>query len=328
MAQALWTAPQDQRSDFVLQNTSNGQGDMDLARWELAELLKHSEGRPGIVYAPPHTTNPYSGYASNNLGDGVNPHNQQSHHQDVSMNGSMNAPMSQHHAINGHGQQHPYDMYSGSSGITGQGYPTDNLGMQAQQNMYHNPSLNGALTNPSSYNSNPAQSLAMAIPRHSASISDFRRIGGMNVQNGYRGHDYQDGLGGMNTVDGPSPNAHAQPQHQFPDFSRYQQQNAYFSPSRPGSSSTPFSPSQSDMMQDLQHHPAFHNQTVQRYDNMSNFSGANPINGSSIDYSQTDAHISSMDTAQESQGSSNLVDPNDFQSFIRCASFTIRSRKF
>lgn len=306
---------------------------MELARWELAELLKHSDGRPGIVYAPPHNiANPYNGYGSNNMGDGVNSHNQQSHHQDVSMNGSMNVHMPQHHHLNS--QQNPYDMYSGSNGISVRGYPTDNLGIQAQQSVYSSPSLNGAVTDPS-YSSNPTQSFAMpqeysfsSVPRHSASVPDFRRIAGMNVQNGYRGHDYQDGLGGMNAVDGPSPNAHAQPQQQFQDFSRYQQQNVYSSPSRHGSSSTPFSPSQSDMMQDLQHHPAFHNQSVARYDNISNFSGTNPINGSPMDYSQTDAHVSSMDAAQESQGSSNLVDSNDFQSFIRCASFTSDRGKF
>lgn len=335
MAQA-WAASQDQRSDFVLQNASNGQGDVDLARWELAELLKQSDGRPGIVYAPPHhIPDPYSNYGGNNMGDGVNAHNQQSHHQDVSMNGTMNGHMSQHHPMNGHGQQNPYDLYSGSNGISVRGYPTDNLGIQAQQSIYSSPSLNGAVTDPSPYNSNPTQSFAIAqdysfssIPRHSASVPDFRRIAGMNVQNGFRGHDYPDGLGGVNAVDGPSPNGHAQPQQQFQDFTRYQQQNVYTSPSRHGSGSTPFSPSQSDMMQDLQHHPAFHNQAVARYDNMSNFSSTNPINGSSVDYPQTDAHVSSMDTSQESQGSSNLLDPNDFQSFIRCASFTIRSRKF
>ena len=172
------------------------------------------------------------------------------------------------------------------------------------------------------------QPFAMAILRHSDSISDLQRIGEINVQNGYRGHDYQDGPGGMNPADGPSSNSHAQPQQQFQDFSQYQQQNAYFSPSRDGSSSTPFSPSQSDMMQYLQHHPAFHNQAVARYDNISSFSGVNPINGSSINYSQTYARISSVDTGQESQDSSNLIHPNDFQSFIRCASFTVRSWKF
>lgn len=328
MAQA-WTAPQDQRSDFVLQNASNDHGDVELARWELAELLKHSDGRPGIVYAPHQIANPYGGYGGNNMGDGVNAHSQQNHHQDVSMNGSMNTHMSHHHPTNSHGQQNPYEMYSGSNGINVRGYPTDNLGMQAQQSMYSSPSLNGAVTDPS-YNSNSTQSFSMAqdysfssIPRHSVSVPDFRRIAGMNVQNGYRGHDYQDG---MNTVDGPSPNAHAQPQQQFQDFSRFQQQGAYTSPSRHGSSSTPFSPSQSDMIQDLQHHPAFHNQAVARYDNMSNFSGANPINGSPMDYTQTDAHVSSMDTAQESQGASNLVDPNDFQSFIRCAGCALSDR--
>ena len=333
MAQA-WTAPQDQRSDFVLQNTSHGQEDVELARWELAELLKQSDGRPGIVYAPPNQiADPYNNYGGNNMGDSVHAHNQRSHHQGAPMNGS--AHMSQHHPMNSHGQQNPYDVYSGNNGIAVRGYPTDNLGMQAQQSMYSSPSLNGAVTDPSSYNSNATQPFTMAqdysfssIPRHSTSVPDFRRIAGMNVQNGYRGHDYQDGLGGMNAVDGPSPNAHAQPQQQFQDFSRYQQQNAYSSPSRHGSGSTPFSPSQSDMMQDLQHHPAFHNQAVARYDNISNFSGTNPINGSSIDYSQTDARVSSMDTSQESQGSTNLVDPNDFQSFIRCAGFAFRSRKF
>ena len=306
---------------------------MDLARWELAELLKQSEGRPAIVYAPTHhIANSYSGYGGNNMGDSVNAHNQQSHHQDASMNGSINAHMSQHHPMNGHGQQNSYDMYSGSNGISVRGYPTDNLGMQAQQSMYPSPSLNGAVTDHPSYNSNPSQAFAMAqdypfssISRHSASVPDYRRIAGMNVQNGYRGHDYRDGLGGMNAADGPSPNGHTQPPQQFQDFSRYPQQN-YSSPSRHNSSSTPFSPSQSDMMQDLQHHPAFHNQTVARYDNLSNFSGTNPINGSSMDYSQTDAHLSSMDTTQEPQGSSNLVDPNDFQSFIRCAIFTLSDR--
>lgn len=241
----------------------------------------------------------------------------------------MNSHMSQHNPMNGHGQQNPYDMYPSSNGFS-----TDNLGVQAQQSMYPSPSLNGAITDPSSYDSNPTQPFAMgqdysfsSIPRHSASVPDFRRIAGMNVQSGYRSHDYQDSLGGINAVDGSSPNTHAQSQQQFQNFSRFQQQNLYTSPPRHSSGPTPFSPSQNDMMQDLQHHPAFHNQAVARYDNMSNFSGTNPINGSSMDYSQTDAHISSMDTVQESQGSSNLIDPNDFQSFIRWASFTFRLRK-
>ena len=334
MAQA-WTAPQDQRSDFVLQNTSNGHGEVELARWELAELLKQSDGRPGIVYAPPHhITDPYSGYGGNNMADGVNAHNQQAHHQDVSMNGSMNAHISQNHPMNGHGQQIPYDMYSSSNGIPGRGYPTDNLGMQPQQSMYSSPSLNGAVTDPSSFHHNPAQSFTMpqdysfsSIPRNTPSMPDLRRIAGMNMQNEYRGPDYQDGLGGMNGMDGPSLNAHAQPQQQFPDFPRYQQNTYTSPPPRHGSSSTPFSPSQNDMMQDLQTHPSFHNRAIAGYDSMSNFPGTNSINGSSMDYSQPDARASSVDTASESQGSSNLADPNDFQSFIRYASFTFRSRK-
>lgn len=326
MAQA-WTASQDQRSEFVLQNTSNGPEDLDLARWELAELLKHSDGRPEIVYAPHHAVNSYNGYGGNNMGDGVNAHNQQAHHQDVPMNGSMNAHLSQNHSMNGHSQQNPYDIYSG------RGYPTDNLGMQPQQSMYSSTSLNGAVTDPSSFHHNPTQPFTIpqdysftSIPRNTSSISDFRRITGMNVQNGYRGPDYQDGLGGMNGVDGPSLNAHAQPQQSF--YSRYQQQNVYTSPPpRHGSGSTPFSPSQNDMMQDLQTHQTFHNQAIAGYDNMSNFSGTNSINGSSLDYSQPDTRASSVDTASESQGPSNLADPNDFQSFIRYVSITFRSRK-
>jgi len=326
MAQA-WTVPQDQRSDFVLQNTPNGHEDIELARWELAELLKHSDGRPDIVYAPHHIVGSYNGYGGNNMGDGVNAHNQQAHHQDVHMNGSMN--LSQNHSMNGHGQQNPYDIYSG------RGYPTDNLGMQPQQSMYSSPSLNGAVTDPSSFHHNSTQSFTMSqdysftsIPRNTSSMSDFRRIAGMNVQNGYRGPDYQDSLGGMNGVDGSSLNAHAQPQQPFPDYSRYQQQNVYTSPPpRHGSGSTPFSPSQNEMMQDLQAHQTFHNQAIARYDNMSNFTGPSSINGSSMDYSQPGARSSSVDTASEPQGPSSLSDPNDFQSFIRYASFTFRSRK-
>lgn len=331
MAQA-WTAPQDQRSDFALQNPPNGQDGIELARWELAELLKHSDGRSEVVYTAHHIGDPYSGYGGNSVGDSVNAHSQQNHHQDVPMNGSMNAHMSQNHPMNSHGQQNPYDVYSSSNGIPVRGYSSNNLGMQPQQNMYSNPSLNGAVADPSPYHS--TQSFTMpqdyfpSIPRHSPSVPDFRRIAPMNVQTGYRGHDYQGGLSGMNSMDGPPPNAHAQPQQEFQDFSRYQQPNVYTSPSRHGSNSAPFSPSQSDMMQDLQPHPQFHNQAIARYDSMSNFSGSNPINGSSMDYSQSDAQLSSMDTSQESQGSSNLTDPNDFQSFIRCASFTFRSRKF
>jgi hypothetical protein len=228
--------------------------------------------------------------------------------------------------MNGHGQQNPYDMYSNNNGIPGRGYPTDNLGMQPQQSMYSSPSLNGAVVDPSSFHHNSTQSFTMpqdysfsSIPRNSnPSMPDLRRITGMNVQNGYRGPDYQDSLRGMNGMDGPSLNAHAQPQQPFPDFSRYQQQSIYPSPpSRHGSGSSPFSPSQNDMMQDLQPHTAFHNQTIARYDNMANFPGTNSINGSSMDYSQPDARASSVDTASESQGTSSLTDPNDFQSFIR-----------
>lgn len=331
MAQA-WTAPQDQRSDFVLQNTSNGHEDVELARWELAELLKHSDGRSEIVYNPHHILNSYNNYGGNNMADGVSPHNHQAH-QDASMNGSMNAHMSQNHPMNGHGQQIPYDMYSGNNGIPGRGYTTDNLGMQPQQNMYPNPSLNGAMVDPSSFHHNSTQSFTMpqdysfsSIPRNpnSSSISDLRRIAGMNAQNGYPGPDYQDGLRGMNGVDDPSLNAHVQPQQPFPDFSRYQQQNVFASPpSRHGSSSSPFSPSQNDMTQDLQPHTTFHNQAIARYDGMSNFPGTNSINGSSMDYSQPDVRASSVDTASESQASSNLADANDFQSFIRYASFTL-----
>ena len=327
MAQA-WTAPQDQRPDFVLQNTSNGHEDVDLARWELAELLKHSDGRSEIVYS-------YNGYGGNNITDGVSAHSHQAH-QDASMNGSMNVHMPQNHTMNGHGQQNPYDMYSSSNGIPGRGYPTDNLGIPPQQNMYPSPSLNGAMVDPSSFHHNSAQPFSMpqdysfsSIPRNTnSSVSDLRRIAGMNAQNGYPGPDYQDGLRGMNGMDNPSLNAHAQPQQQFPDFSRYQQQNIYASPpSRHGSNSSPFSPSQNDMMQDLQPHTTFHNQAIARYDNMSNFPGTNSINGSSMDYSQPDARASSVDTASDSQGSSNLADANDFQSFIRYAGFTVRSRK-
>lgn len=237
----------------------------------------------------------------------------------------MNAHISPNHP----GQQNPYDMYSGSNGIPGRGYSTDSLGMQPQQNMYPSPSLNGAVTDPSSFHHNPAQSFTMpqdysfsSIPRNTSSMSDLRRIAGMNVQNGYRGPDYQDSLGGMNGMD-----AHAQPQQSFPDFPRYQQ-NVYTSPPpRHSSSSTPFSPSQNDIMQDLQTHPTFHTQAISRYDSMPNFPGTNSINGSSMDYSQPDARASSVDTASETQGPSNLADPNDFHSFIRYASFTFRSRK-
>jgi len=316
MAQA-WTAPS---------NPSNGHEDVDLARWELAELLKHSDGRSEIVYAPHHIASPYNGYGGNNMGDGVNAQSQQAHHQDASMNGSMNAHMSQNHSMNGHGQQNPYDMYSNNNGIPGRGYLADNLGMQPQQSMYSSPSLNGAVTDPSPYHH--TQSFTMhqdfsfpSITRNTPSMPDIRRIA-MNAQNGYRGPDYRDSLGGMNGMDGPPLNAHAQPQQPFPDFSRYQQQNAYTSPPpRHGSNSTPFSPSQSDMMQDLQTHPTFHNQAIARYDNMANFPGTGSINGSTMDYSQPDARASSVDTASESQGSSNLVDSNDFQSFIRYTSF-------
>ena len=329
MAQA-WTAPQDQRSDYVLQNASNGHEDVELARWELAELLKHSDGRSEIVYAPHHIVNSYNGYGGNNMGDGVNAHNQQAHHHDAPMNGSMNAHMSQNHPMNGHGQQNPYDMYPGSNGIPGRGYSTDNLGMQPQQSMYSSPSLNGAVTDPSSFHHNPPQSFTMpqdysfsSIPRNASSMSDLRRIAGMNAQNGYRGPDYQDDLGGMNSMDGPSLNAHAQPQQPFQDFSRYQQQNIYASPPpRHGPSSAPFSPSQNDMMQDLQPPPSFHNQAIARYDSMSNFPGTSSINGTSMDYPQPDARASSVDTASESQASSNPADPNDFQSFIRYAALT------
>lgn len=334
MAQA-WTAPQDQRSDFVLQNPSNNHEDVDLARWELAELLKHSDGRSEIVYAPHHIVNSYNGYGGNNMGDGANAHNQQAHHHDASMNGPMNPHMSQNHSMNGHGQQNPYDVYPGNNGIPSRGYPADNLGIQSQQSMYSSPSLNGAVTDPSSFHHNPAHSFTMpqdysftSIPRNTSSMSDLRRIAGMNTQNGYRGSDYQDGLGGMNSMDGSSLNAHAQPQQSFPDFPRYQQQNIYTSaPPRHGSSSTPFSPSQNDMMQDVQTHPTFHNQGIPRYDSMPNFSGTNPINGSSMEYSRPDARASSVDTASESQGPSNVADPNDFHSFIRYASFAFRLRK-
>ena len=328
-----WPAPQDQRSDLVLQNPSNGQGEVDLARWELAELLKHSDGRSEIVYAPHTIANPYEGYGGNGMGDSVNAHSQQSHHQGVPMSGSMNAHMSQNHPMNGHNQQHPYDMYSGNNGINVRGYPADNLGMQPQQGVYSSQSLNGGVTDSSSYHPNSAQSFTMpqdysfsSIPRN-PSIPGLQRMVEMNMQNGYRGHNYQDGLSGMNPMDGHSSNPHAQPQQQFQGFSRYQQQSAYNSPPRHGSTSAPFSPSQSDMMQDLQPHTTFHDQPIARFDNMSDFHGTSSINGSSMDYSQTDVHAPSVDTAQESQGSSSLTDPNDFQSFIRCASFTFRSRK-
>ena len=323
MAQA-WT--QDQRSDFVLQNPSNGHEDVELARWELAELLKQSDGRSEIVYTPAHLVNSYNGYGGNNMGDAVGTHNHQGH-QDTSMNGSMNAHMSQNHPMNGHGQQNPYDVYSNGNGIPGRGYTTDGLGMQPQQSMYSSPSLNGAVVDPSSFHHNSTQSFTLpqdysfsSIPRNThPSMPDLRRIAGMNAQNGYRGPDYQDGLRGMNGVDSPSLNPHAQPQQPFPDFSRYQQQNIYPPPpSRHSSSSSQFSPSHSDMMQDLQPHPAFHNRAIARYDNMSNFPGTNSINGSSMDYSQADLRASSVDTASESQGASSLADPNDFQSFIRC----------
>ena len=241
------------------------------------------------------------------------------------MNRSMNAHMPQNHSMNGHGQQNPYDMYSSSNGIPGRGYSTDNLGMQHQQSMYSSPSLNGAVVDPSSFHHNSTQSFAMpqdysfsSIPRNSnpSSMADLQ----MNIQNGYRRPDYQDGLGGMNGMNGPSLNAHTQPQQPFPDFSRYQQQNLYTStPARHHPSSSAFPPPQNDMMQDLQPHATFHNQAIARYDNMSNFSGTNSINGSSMDYSP-DARASSVDTASESQGPSNIADPNDFQSFIRYAS--------
>jgi hypothetical protein len=279
------------------------------------------------MYTPQHIANSYNGYGGNGMVNGVGAHNQQGH-QDGSMNGPMNAHLSQNHPINGHGQQNPYDMYSNTNGIPSRGYPTDNLGMQSQQSMYSSPSLNGAVTDSSSFHHNPTQSFTIpqdysfsSIPRNTnPSMSDLRRIAGMDVQNGYRSPGYQGSLGGMNGMDAPSLNAHAQPQQPFPDFSRYQQQNVYTSPpSRHGSGSSPFSPSQNDMMQDLQPHPTFHNQAIARYDDMSNFPGTNSINASSMDYSQPDARTSSMDVALESQGSSNPADPNDFQSFIRYA---------
>ena len=332
MAQA-WTAPQDQRSDYVLQGPANGHEDVELARWELAELLKHSDGRSEIVYNPHHIVPSYNGYGGNNMGDGVSAHNHQGH-QDASMNGSLNAHMSQNHPMNGHSQQNPFDMYTSNNGIPARGYPSDNLGMQPQQSIYSNPSLNGTVVDPSSFQHNSTQPFTMpqdyqfsSIPRNpNPSMPDLRRITGMNMQNGYRGPDYQGSLRGMNGMDASSLNAHAQPQQPFPDFSRYQQQDIYPSPpSRHGSS--PFSPSQSDIMQDLQPHTAFHNPAIARYDNMSNFAGTNPINGSSMDYSQPDARASSVDTASESPGTSSLADPNDFQSFIRCVGSSFRSRK-